>query len=219
VRWLNIRLLEVLREDLGKTYSVSAGSSTSHYPEERYQVAIAFGSAPEQAEGLAAAVFAQIDSLKRFGIPATDLPKVREQLRLQRETDLKSNSFWLSSLQFYDYHKEDPLNVYKFDAMNNGLTSETIQKAAQRYLDPQNYVQVVLLPREIVGDFNGDGKVDFDDFFLFAAVFGQKATTDTVRYDLDSDGEIGFNDFFLFAQDFGRSARGSKPVSEGSPPR
>lgn len=219
VRWLNIRLLEVLREDLGKTYSVSAGASTSHYPEERYQVAIAFGSAPERAEELAAVVFAQIDSLKRSGVPGVDLPKVREQLRLQRETDLRTNGFWLNSLQFYDVHQEDPLNVYKFDAMNNGLTSETIQKAAQRYLDPQNYVQVVLLPREIVGDFNGDGEVNFEDFFLFAAVFGQKAASDSARYDLDGDGEIGFGDFFLFAQDFGRSSRGSKLVSKGSPLR
>ena len=204
-RLLNLRLSDVLREDLGGTYSVSAGASTSHYPEERYQVSISFGSAPEKAEPLTAAVFAQIDSLKRSMVSNADIAKVREQVRLQRETDLRTNGFWLSSLYFYDYHKEDPLDVYKFNTMNNALTGEAIQRAALSYLDVNNYVQVVLLPREIVGDFNGDGKVDFDDFFLFATAFGQKAAKDDSRYDLDGDGAVGFNGFFMFAQDFGRS--------------
>jgi uncharacterized protein (DUF2141 family) len=53
-------------------------------------------------------------------------------------------------------------------------------------------------------DFNGDGRVDFDDFFLFAEKFGQKATGAAARFDLDGNGEIDFNDFFLFAEKFGQ---------------
>jgi hypothetical protein len=53
-------------------------------------------------------------------------------------------------------------------------------------------------------DFDGDGKVGFDDFFLFAAAFGQSATGDNAKYDLDGSGKIDFDDFFLFAGKFGR---------------
>ena len=59
------------------------------------------------------------------------------------------------------------------------------------------------------GDFDGDGDVDFDDFFLFADRFG------TVRgdedydglYDLNSSGIVDFDDFFIFADNFGKEAR------------
>lgn len=53
-------------------------------------------------------------------------------------------------------------------------------------------------------DFNGDGKIDFDDFFLFASAFGQKATGDNAKFDLDGDGVVGFGDFFIFADAFGK---------------
>ena len=53
-------------------------------------------------------------------------------------------------------------------------------------------------------DFTGDGKVDFDDFFLFAAAFGQSATGDNAKFDLDGNGKIDLDDFFLFAAKFGK---------------
>lgn len=53
------------------------------------------------------------------------------------------------------------------------------------------------------GDFDGDGKVDFTDFFLFADAFGG---TDPI-YDLDSSGQVDFNDFFIFADNFGKDAQ------------
>ena len=53
------------------------------------------------------------------------------------------------------------------------------------------------------GDFNGDGQVNFDDFFLFADAFGG---TDPL-YDLDGSGRVDFDDFFLFADNFGREER------------
>jgi hypothetical protein len=54
------------------------------------------------------------------------------------------------------------------------------------------------------GDFNGDFGVDFEDFFLFAGAFGQKATGENARFDMDRNGEVGFEDFFAFAGVFGK---------------
>ena len=53
------------------------------------------------------------------------------------------------------------------------------------------------------GDFDGDGEVRFDDFFLFADGFG---TTDA-KYDLNSSGLVDFDDFFIFADNFGKKER------------
>ena len=51
-------------------------------------------------------------------------------------------------------------------------------------------------------DFDGTGKVDLDDFFLFAVAFGQEPTGDNIRFGLDGNGKIDFDDFFLFAGAF-----------------
>ncbi|MBI2504545.1 MAG: T9SS type A sorting domain-containing protein, partial [Candidatus Latescibacteria bacterium] len=60
-------------------------------------------------------------------------------------------------------------------------------------------------------DFDGDGSIGFDDFFLFADAFGKSAATAGAAYDLDGDGSIGFDDFFVFADLFGKSV--GKPMA------
>jgi len=56
-------------------------------------------------------------------------------------------------------------------------------------------------------DFNGNGRVDFDDFFMFAEVFGRRRgeTGFDAKFDLNADGAINFDDFFIFAERFGGS--------------
>ena len=49
-------------------------------------------------------------------------------------------------------------------------------------------------------DFDGSGRVDLRDFFLFADAFGGSLS----RYDLNSDGRVDLLDFFIFADSFGK---------------
>ncbi len=54
---------------------------------------------------------------------------------------------------------------------------------------------------QVTADFNGDGIVNFADFFDFVDAFG---TTDA-QYDLDGNGIVNFADFFEFVDAFGTS--------------
>ena len=47
-------------------------------------------------------------------------------------------------------------------------------------------------------DFNQDGQVNLDDFFLLADAYG----TTLRRFDLNGDGQVDFDDYFLFANAF-----------------
>ena len=69
---------------------------------------------------------------------------------------------------------------------------------------------VVVDPSALAGDFNGDGSVTFDDFFLFVDFFGQSATGDAASYDLDGGGSVDFNDFFIFVDNFGKTLSGKR---------
>ena len=59
---------------------------------------------------------------------------------------------------------------------------------------------------DVVGDFDGSGRVDFGDFFLFADNFGTAEGDDIYEavYDLNRSGAVDFDDFFLFADNFGK---------------
>ena len=48
-------------------------------------------------------------------------------------------------------------------------------------------------------DFNGDGRTDFVDFFLFADAYGGT----NAKFDLDGNGTVDFADFFKFVDAFG----------------
>jgi zinc protease len=143
---LRIKLRENLREDKGGTYGVGVGASPSHYPESKYQFSISFGCSPERVEELVNTVFEQVDSLQQFGVSEKYLQKVKEIQRREYETDLKENRFWLSSLSFYYFHDEDPRNIFDLEKYVDNLNSEAIKAAAQRYLNEDNYVMVVLYP-------------------------------------------------------------------------
>ena len=70
------------------------------------------------------------------------------------------------------------------------------------------------------GDFDGDGDVDFDDFFLFADNFGLKADDATFDplFDIAANGQIDFDDFFLFADNFGTAVGKLMPEAQALGP-
>ena len=141
-----IKLREVLREDLGGTYSVGVRGSVSHFPEESYLLRVSFGCDPERAEELTAVVFEQIDSLRSAGLDSTYVEKVKEILRREHEVALKENGWWLSTLRYVDTHGIDPLLILD-RSLVEGLTPAAVKRMAQRF-DTGNYAHFVMLPAE-----------------------------------------------------------------------
>ena len=145
---LEIKLREVLREDLGGTYGVWVSSSGSHYPDEEYRISISFGSDPDRVEELTQVIFEQIDSLKTVGTTDLYVDKVKEMRKRQRETDLKENSFWVGSLASLDFNGVDPRLLTQYPALVDSLTVDVVQQAAQKYFNMDRYVRVVLYPED-----------------------------------------------------------------------
>ena len=96
--YLEMRLLETLREALGGTYSVSVGGQVTKLPRPEYSVSLQFGSAPSRADSLFRAVLSVIDSVKAGAIADADVQKIREQHLRTLEANGQENSYWLSNL-------------------------------------------------------------------------------------------------------------------------
>ena len=145
---LSMRLREILREDMGGTYGVSVSGSVNSRPKEGYSLTVGFGCAPENAEDLTAAVFAEIDRFKREGVDDSYVEKVREQQTRKRETDIKDNGFWLGAIKNYLSQGWDPAEILEFEELVSGLSSQALQEAAQRYLNQERYVLGILYPED-----------------------------------------------------------------------
>jgi zinc protease len=143
---LRLRLRESLREDLGGTYGVQVGAGGTGDGIPRYQLSIGFGSDPQRVDELTRVVFAEVDSLKRFGPTAEELRKVREMQLRTREVDLRSNHFWTTEMMVYDHYGWDLRDLLGFPQWVDHLDSRSLRAAATRYLDTENYVQASLLP-------------------------------------------------------------------------
>ena len=59
-------------------------------------------------------------------------------------------------------------------------------------------------------DFDGDGRVAFEDFLFFVNVFGTQSGQENFdpKYDLDSNGKVDFADFLIFVDSFGKTVTG-----------
>ncbi len=146
---LQIKLREVLREDLAGTYGVRVGGSVSQFPDQEYHINLGFGCDPERVEELTRVIFTQIDSLRNFGTTDLYINKVKEMRKRKREVDLKENGFWINVLKWTDSQGIDPRLLLEYPELVDSLTSEAVQAAAKRYFNMDNYVRVVLYPEDM----------------------------------------------------------------------
>ena len=144
--YLEMRLLENLREALGGTYSVSVNGEATRLPHPEYSVSIEFGSAPERADSLFRSIVAVIDSAKAGAITEGDVQKVREQQLRTLEVNRKENGYWLGNIAARLENAEDPRGLLAYEGFIRGLTAGQLQAAARRFLDGANVARFVLLP-------------------------------------------------------------------------
>lgn len=149
---LQIRLRERLREELGGTYGVRVGASGERDPRPGYRITIGFTADPERIDELVGVVFAEIDSIRRTGPSISEVEKIREMQRRAREVRLRDDQFWISQMMGFDLYGWD-LDQVGTPAPRRVLeeAGEAISDAARRYLDPNRYVRVDLLPGRGVG--------------------------------------------------------------------
>jgi zinc protease len=143
---LDMRLRDVLREDMGGTYGVSVSQSTQRFPEERYSISIQFGTSPERLEELVAVVFAELEAIRANGPDTEALDRVKEQQRRTFQTSLQRNQYWLSVLLREAETGEPAAGVMDFPDRVDAVTPAQLQQAARLWLDASNYVRVSLLP-------------------------------------------------------------------------
>jgi zinc protease len=143
---LQTALREILREELGQTYSVSAGLAQSLPQRGGGHIEIRFGAAPENLEGMTKRVLQEVARLQQEG-PSADLTnRAKESARRDYETALKRNEYWMARLEAVHMFERDPHEILTRNQRIDAITPQALQEAFKKYLPADRTTIVTLMP-------------------------------------------------------------------------
>ncbi|MBN1647041.1 MAG: insulinase family protein [Spirochaetales bacterium] len=144
---LEIALRENIREDESGTYDINITVSYSHYPDQEYLIRLDFGCDPGRADELIVKINALLTQA-RTAIDDDILARVLETQKKSLERSIKENWFWIGELQKAWFHGYAPEKITEMNSLISNFDKTELQRVAEKYLDPQNYLQVVLFPEK-----------------------------------------------------------------------
>jgi zinc protease len=144
--YLSMRLREVLREEMGGVYSPQVSSDFDRVPFDSYTLQIAFECKPKDVDTLEKATRGVIADVKKGGVAASYVEKLRSERTRALEQSYRSNGFWLERLvDKYKLH-EDPRQILILPELTQRLTSDNLRAAARHFLRDDQYVEARLTP-------------------------------------------------------------------------
>lgn len=144
--YLGIRVREVLRERLGGVYTPRVDSSFERLPFNSYALTLSFDCKPSDADKLEQAARAVIAEVKKSGIEASYVEKLRSERTRDLEVSYRRNGFWLDRLLGKYRQGEDPRDILILHELTKRVTSDNVRQAAKKFLRDDQYLEARLLP-------------------------------------------------------------------------
>ena len=145
---LDIALRDILRENLGQTYTVSVGLAQELPQRGNGHVEVSFGAAPENVQAMTDRVLQEIKRLQQEG-PSADLTnRAKEAARRNYETALKQNGYWLRRLDSVHLLGTDPADILRRNDRIDAVTPQALQDVFKRYFPFDRSTIVTLVPAQ-----------------------------------------------------------------------
>ena len=146
-RVMRLRLLDKVREELGQTYTPAANASQSAvYPGFGY-FTIAAPIDAAQVEAAREAMLETVAGLIAEPVDEDTLLRARRPMAESYENALKTNGGWMNLV---DRAQSEPHRLERFTSalgLLAEITPEDIRATAERYLKPEERLEIVVLPR------------------------------------------------------------------------
>ncbi len=143
---LELSLRDLLREQLGQTYTVSAGYSDLRPQAGTGRVTVSFGAAPENADAMIDRILQKVKRMQREPASEDYVNRTKESSRRAREVSEKQNNYWLGGLQSHHVMERDPLLMLKADERIAQVTPAVVQEMFRKYFPLDRYTVVTLVP-------------------------------------------------------------------------
>ena len=149
---VQMRMLDDLRAQKGDTYSPSAGENPSLiYPGYGYLYANV-ETPPGKVEGFFTEVQKIAADLRAQPIAKDELDRAVLPLVSQLQQARETNGYWMANLVGAQTDPRRFESVRTQIAQYQGVTAADLQKAAQKYLDPNKAWKYAVLPEQTVAD-------------------------------------------------------------------
>jgi zinc protease len=139
-------LRDLLREELGQTYTVSVGLSQSPPQRGDGYVAVNFGAAPENIDAMTTRVVEEVKRLQSEGPSADLVAKAKEAARRDYETALRQNGYWMRRLQTIHLIGGNPSDVLTRNQRIDAVTPASVQEVFRKYFPLDHFTVVTLVP-------------------------------------------------------------------------
>ena len=145
---LQSRLLDSIRQELGGTYSITAADATEKVPRPQYQLRIDWTCDPMQADALVKRVFQEIEFVRGVQFQPGQVSRIHDALQHDYDMNSLDNAFVLSQVarRYENRDLGDLGTISNYAGRLTSLTGAAVHSAAMKYLDPANYVKVILMP-------------------------------------------------------------------------
>jgi zinc protease len=143
---LDIALRDILREDLGQTYTVAVGLSQPLPQRGAGHVQVRFGADPGNLPSMTERVLQEVKRLQDEG-PSADLTnRAKETARRGYETAMKTNDYWLGRLQTIKTYNRDPGEILTRPQRIDAVTPQALQETFKKYFPLNRRTIVTLVP-------------------------------------------------------------------------
>jgi zinc protease len=143
---LELDLRDILREELGQTYTVSVDLAQAPPQRGGGHVEVSFGAAPDNIGKMTSRVFEEVAKFRKDGPTEDLLNKVKETARRNYETSLKTNSYWLARFRTVNLFQQDPAIIATRVDRINALTVASVKDAFNKYFPADRTTVVTLMP-------------------------------------------------------------------------
>ncbi|MDN3645890.1 insulinase family protein [Pontixanthobacter aestiaquae] len=140
-----IKALEVLREELGTTYTPSVSSDMSDTFEDYGTLSVSAVVAPDDIDRSIAAIPAIMGDIRDNGIDADLLTRARQPLIEQHEAAKRGNGFWLGVTASAQRKAERLDRARQRGAILAEVTADELQALAKQYITPERRLDVRVL--------------------------------------------------------------------------
>jgi zinc protease len=145
---LDKRYLEKIREDEGGSYGVQTQSSLSKNPAPVFSLRVSFDCNPEKDSKLLQIVYNELQTITSNDVDAKDLSDIKEDLIKSNQQNIKSNSYWLSTITSQLQSGDKYLSSGAYEKLIRSVSVQDIKKYAAEVLPKANQVEVLMQPKK-----------------------------------------------------------------------